>query len=162
MSGLSVNQTHLSPSLPPSASPSQRPYVPCTPIWNSFSSEQRSRHRRLVPTAMPSLLPQVLPILQWMDRGWRMCVGPSDPGPPPSWEATRGENYVSRARLGHLRTGNHPHSPSGSSVNPDTAGSMLSPFSSPQERGQIQTPGPGSSTHHPIPDPNGSPSAMVV
>lgn len=74
----------------------------------------------------------------------------------PSWEATREENYVSRARLGHLRTGNHPHSPSGSRVS--ATGSMLSPFSSPQERGQIQTPGPGSSTHHPIPNFNGSPS----
>ena len=80
MSRLSVNQTHLSPSLPPSASSSQRPYVPCAPIWNSSSSEQPSRHRTVVPTAMPSLLPQILPILQWMGDGG--CVRGLQTQPP--------------------------------------------------------------------------------
>ena len=64
----------------PSASSSQRPYVPCAPIWNSSSSEQPSRHRTVVPTAMPSLLPQILPILQWMGDGG--CVRGLQTQPP--------------------------------------------------------------------------------
>lgn len=113
------------------------------------------------PLRCPSLLPQILPILQWMGDG--RCVWAFRRSlPPPPWEATREENYVLRAQLGHLRTGNHPHSSSGSSVNPDTTGSMPSPFSSPQERGRYTDPGPGSSTHHPIPNFSGSPAARPL
>ena len=86
-----------------------------------------------------------------------MC-GAFRSSPPPSWEATRGENYVSRARLGHLRAGNHPHSPSGSNVNPDTTGCRLSPFSFPQGKGADTD----SRTRIPYPPPHSRPQWLTL